>query len=150
MRHDQDAPIGHDGASLPISSSPHRVSEAARRCEIAETLRAVSKMLVLSFAWHNPGGHGSERLPFTAVRSSTGRTHSRRSREAARAGPGDYAVPLCRSRRRTAASDCEFNRSMQHTDRCVSSRSVADEVPHANLLHGRAEGLDAGALEARL
>ena len=45
---------------------------------------------------------------------------------------------------------CGFNRSMQHTDRCVSSRSVADEVPHTNLLHGRAEGLDVGAMEARL
>lgn len=32
------------------------------------------------------------------------------------------------------AFDGGFNRWMQHTDRCVSSRSVADEVPHTNLL----------------
>jgi len=43
-----------------------------------------------------------------------------------------------------------FNRSMQHTDRCVSSRSVADEVPHAHLLHRGPEGGDVGAMEARL
>src|SRR5450755_4731407 len=39
---------------------------------------------------------------------------------------------------------------MQHTDHCVSRRSVADEVPHAHLLHGQPEGLDVGAMEARL
>ena len=50
----------------------------------------------------------------------------------------------------TSACGGGFNRSMQHTDRCVSSRSVADEAPHAHLLHGRPEGLDVGAMEARL
>ena len=39
---------------------------------------------------------------------------------------------------------------MQHTDRCASSRSVADEVPHAHLLQRCPEGLDVGAMEARL
>src|SRR4029453_13232877 len=43
-----------------------------------------------------------------------------------------------------------FNRSMQHTDHCVSRRSVADEVPRTHLLHGRPEGLDVGAMEGRL
>ncbi len=44
----------------------------------------------------------------------------------------------------------ELNRSMQHTDRCESSRSVADEVPHAHLLHRGSEGGDVGAMEAGL
>jgi len=39
---------------------------------------------------------------------------------------------------------------MQHTKNCVSRRSVADEVPDANLLHGCPEGIDVGAMEARL
>ncbi len=43
-----------------------------------------------------------------------------------------------------------FNRSMQHTKNCRNRRSVADEVPDANLLHGRPEGIDVGAMEARL
>ena len=38
---------------------------------------------------------------------------------------------------------------MQHTDHCVSRRSVADEVPHTHLLHGRPEGLDVGAMEGK-
>ena len=39
---------------------------------------------------------------------------------------------------------------MQHTDYCVSRRSVADEAPHTHLLHGRSEGLNVGAMEGRL
>src|SRR6476660_9450378 len=42
-----------------------------------------------------------------------------------------------------------FNRSTQHTDHCVSRRSVANEVPDADLLHRQSEGVDVGALEAR-
>jgi regulator of protease activity HflC (stomatin/prohibitin superfamily) len=43
-----------------------------------------------------------------------------------------------------------FNRSMQHTDHCAGRRSVADEVPDTNLLHGCSEGIDVGAMEGRL
>jgi hypothetical protein len=43
-----------------------------------------------------------------------------------------------------------FNRSMQHTENCVSRRSVADEVPDTKLLHRQPEGFDVGALERRL
>src|SRR5882672_12699646 len=31
---------------------------------------------------------------------------------------------------------------MQHTDHCAGRRSVADEVPDTNLLHGFSEGID--------
>jgi integrase len=49
-----------------------------------------------------------------------------------------------------AGIDGGFNRSMQHTKNCVCRRSVADEVPDANLLHGQPEGIDVGALESWL
>src|SRR5205085_12566717 len=45
------------------------------------------------------------------------------------------------------ALDGGFNRSMQHTSYCPGRRSVADEVSDANLLHGRPEGIDVGAVE---
>jgi dipeptidyl aminopeptidase/acylaminoacyl peptidase len=46
--------------------------------------------------------------------------------------------------------DGGFNWSIQRTDHCVGRRSVADEVPDTNLLHGRPEGIDVGAMEGRL
>lgn len=64
--------------------------------------------------------------------------------------------PLCEQEqhsdglRQVATLAGGFNRSMQHTDRCVSSRSVADEAPNAHLLLGCSEGLDVGTVEARL
>ena len=39
---------------------------------------------------------------------------------------------------------------MQHNKNCMSRKSVADEVLDANLLHGRPEGIDVGAMKARL
>ena len=39
---------------------------------------------------------------------------------------------------------------MQHTESCVSRRSVADEVQDTKLLHRQPEGFDVGALEGRL
>lgn len=50
----------------------------------------------------------------------------------------------------TASLGGGFNRSMQHIKSCMSRRSVADELPDANLLHGRPEGIDVGAIEAGL
>ena len=41
---------------------------------------------------------------------------------------------------------CGFNRWMQHTRDCASRGSVADEVQTTDLLHGRPEGVDVGAL----
>jgi hypothetical protein len=38
---------------------------------------------------------------------------------------------------------------MQHTRDCVSRRSVADEEKTKDLLHGKPESLDVGALEER-
>ncbi len=35
---------------------------------------------------------------------------------------------------------------MQHTKDCVSKRSVADEIPVPDLLHGKPEGPDVGTL----
>jgi hypothetical protein len=45
-----------------------------------------------------------------------------------------------------AAVDCGLNWSMQHTRNCVSRRSVADEAKTPDLLHGKPESLDVGAL----
>jgi hypothetical protein len=42
-----------------------------------------------------------------------------------------------------------FNRWMQHTRNCVSRRSVADETKTSDLLHGKSESADVGALEER-
>jgi hypothetical protein len=39
-----------------------------------------------------------------------------------------------------------FNRSMQHTRDCASRRSVADEAKTSDLLHGKPEGANVGAL----
>ena len=50
----------------------------------------------------------------------------------------------------STAQEGGFNWSMQHTKSCVGRRSVADEVPDTNLLHGQPEGIDVGALESWL
>jgi hypothetical protein len=42
-----------------------------------------------------------------------------------------------------------FNGSMQHTGDCVSRRSVADEAKTEDLLHGKSESVDVGALAER-
>jgi hypothetical protein len=42
-----------------------------------------------------------------------------------------------------------FNRWMQHTRDCASRRGVANEAKTENLLHGKPEGLDVGALAER-
>ncbi|MDP1682783.1 MAG: hypothetical protein Q8L39_13555, partial [Burkholderiales bacterium] len=42
-----------------------------------------------------------------------------------------------------------FNRWMQHTRNCISRRSVADEAKTKDLLHGKSEGADVGALARR-
>jgi hypothetical protein len=60
--------------------------------------------------------------------------------------------PLRVVQRRTIRSaerrlyDGGFNGSMQHTRDCVSRRSVADEAKTEDLLHGKSEILDVGAL----
>jgi len=48
-----------------------------------------------------------------------------------------------------SAFDGGHNRSMQHTNDCASSRSVADEAADPNLLHRRAEVPDVGSMAAR-
>ena len=42
-----------------------------------------------------------------------------------------------------------FNRWMQHTRDCASRRSVADETKTSDLLHGKPESADVGALAER-
>ena len=42
-----------------------------------------------------------------------------------------------------------FNRSMQHSRDCVGRRSVPDEAKTEDLLHGKPESLDVGALAKR-
>jgi hypothetical protein len=46
-----------------------------------------------------------------------------------------------------SAFDGGFNRSMQHTEPCMSRRSVADEAKTADPVLGKPEGPDVGALE---
>jgi hypothetical protein len=46
-------------------------------------------------------------------------------------------------------SSLGFNRWMQHTRNCVSRRSVANEAKTEDLLHGKPEGADVGALAER-
>ena len=89
--------------------------------------------------------------------------------ETARCGPGDVLVFLPGEREireaaealrkhhpphteilplyaRLSAAECGFNRWMQHTRDCVSRRSVADETKTPDLLHGKPESSDVGAL----
>jgi hypothetical protein len=42
-----------------------------------------------------------------------------------------------------------FNRWMQHTRNCICRRSVANETKAEDLLHGKSEGADVGALAER-
>ena len=44
---------------------------------------------------------------------------------------------------------CGLNRSMQHTEGCLGSRSVADEVPDKDPVHGSPEGPDVGPMATR-
>jgi hypothetical protein len=47
-----------------------------------------------------------------------------------------------------SAFDGGLKRSMQHTEDCVGSRSVAYEAPHENPIYGKSEVPDVGSMAA--
>jgi hypothetical protein len=84
------------------------------------------------------------------VDNRTGATGAIAAEMLAKALPDGYTLMMLAVAQLSAtAFDCEFNRWMQHTRRCVSRRSVADETKTADLLHGRPESADVGTLAER-
>ena len=94
-------------------------------------------------------GHSPKRSPTSILSRSTADERGTSAVWSAELAPPTYCSRRRFSHRATGLPG-GFNWSMQHTDCCVSRRSVADEVPDANFLHRQPEGIDVGALEARL